>query len=470
MAAVDLFGVSLFGKSTNVTSQERLNCYIEFQPGDDRAVKAIFGTPGLDLFTSFGDTPIRGMYVRDDLLYLVHRGTLWSVNNAGVKTSLGLLNTTSGRVYLTDNGAQLMLTDGTDGYTYTYATATFAQITDSDYPGASTNGWMDGYFIINRPGTQRFYVSAINDATSWDALDFASAESNPDDLVRVFPDNGKLYLFGQSSTEFWVNAGNQDFPFVKISGGSIEYGCASPASVCKYDNSVAFLARNPAGDVFIARMNQGLPQRLSTPELEYIINKYGAVSDATAFSYMVDGHPMLQVNFPTGGESWLYDGLSKLWSRLESNEITRHRAEMGVEFVNRIIVSDYENGNLYRLNPDSYTDNGAPIAMELISRHISNGNKQLIIDSVTLDMESGVGLATGQGSNPQIMLQISRDGGHTYGNEQWKSFGKIGRYLQRVVWRRLGAAYDWTFKLRITDPVKRVITVPVHIEARPGNK
>lgn len=468
MAFVDLFGVSQFGKSTNVTAQERINCYVEFQPGDDKSRLAIYGTPGLELFTSFGDTPIRGLYVRDDTLYVVHRGTLWAVNNAGVKTSIGTIDTTSGRVYMADNGAQLMLTDGTSGYTYTYATSTFAEISDSDYPGAGTNGWMDGFFIINEPDTQRFYVSAINDATSWDALDFASAESNPDDLVRVFPDNGKLYLFGQKSVEFWVNAGNQDFPFVKISGGAIEYGCASAASVCKFDNSVAFLASNPAGDVFIARLNQGLPQRLSTPELEHIINAYSAVSDASAFSYMVDGHPMLQVNFPTGGESWLYDGLSKLWSKLQSHEITRHRAEMGVEFINRIIVSDYANGNLYRLNPDAYTDNGQPIAMELISRHVSQGNKRLIVDSLELDMEYGVGLATGQGSNPQIMLQISRDGGHEYGHEQWKSFGKIGKYKQRAVWRRLGAAYDWTFKFRITDPVKRVVMVPANIEIRQG--
>jgi hypothetical protein len=468
MSAVNLFGVSYFGKSTNVTSQERVNCYMEFQPGDDKSRVAIYGTPGLQLFASFGDTPIRGMYVRDDLLYVVHRGTLWSVNNAGVKTSLGTIGTTSGRVYMADNGAMLMLTDGSAGYTYTYATTTFATIVDADYPGAGTNTWLEGFFVVNKPDTQRFYVSAINDASSWDALDFASAESNPDDLVRVFADNGKLYLLGKISSEIWVNAGEQDFPFVKISGASIEYGCAAPASVCKYDNSIAFLASNPAGDVFVARMSQGIPERLSTPELEYVINRYGAVSDATAYSYMIDGHPMYIINFPTGGQTWMFDGLSKLWSRLEGNGITRHRAEIGLEFINRIVVSDYENGNLYRLSADAYTDNGSPIALEIITRHVSSEDKDLIIDSLELDMEYGVGLATGQGVDPQIMLSVSRDGGHTYGNEVWKSFGRVGLYKQRAVWRRLGSAYDWTFKWRITDPVKRVITAPAYIKARSG--
>lgn len=530
-----LFGIGLFGKSTNVTAQKRINCYIEVQPNDDRSRVAIYGTPGLALFTSFGDTPIRGIHQRGDLIYCVHRGTLYSVNNAAVKVALGTIGTTTGKVYMSDNGTQLMLTDGNNGYILTmipatvsaitsitnvstlatmtttnphglvsgneitvtgatpasyngtfivtvtglntleytmlsnpggsaspvgsYTVSQFQQIIDPDYPDAGTGTvtWQDSYFIINKPNTQKFYISDINNGLLWDALDFSSAEANPDNIVSVISDNGNLYLYGSESTEFWSNTGDLDFPFSRISGGAIEWGCAAINSVCKYDNSLAFLAKNRMGQVIIARMSGYSPVRISTPELEFIINNYLAVSDAVAFSYMLGGHPMYQITFPTGNQTWLYDGLSNCWSELQSTNGDRHLAELAVNYIEKIIVTDYQNGNLYRLEPESYTDNGSPIYMELISRHIARDDVRITIDKLQLDMETGVGLISGQGENPQIMMSVSKDGGHTYGTEQWSTFGAIGTYRTRAIWRRLGQARDWTFKFRISDPVKRVI-------------
>jgi hypothetical protein len=465
---MQLFGIGQFGKSFNVTAQKRINCYLEVQPGDDRSRVAIYGTPGLVLFTSFGDTPIRGIHQKDDFLYVVHRGTLYSVNNAGVKTVLGVIGTTTGKVYMSDNGTQLILTDGVAGYIYNFVTTVFAQITDVDYPNLATVTWLDGYFVGNEPSTQRFYISAINDGLSWDALDFASAESNPDNIVAVWSDNGNLYLFGSVSAEFWANTGDLDFPFSRISGGATEWGCAAVNSICKYDNSLAFLAKNKMGQVIVARMQGYLPIRISTPELEYIINNYTSVSDAVAFSYMLGGHPMMQINFLTGNQTWLYDGLTNCWSELQDTNGDRHRAELGVNYLDKTIVTDYENGNLYRLDQDAYTDNGEPIYLELISRHIAKDDIRITIDKLQLDMETGVGTTSGQGSNPQIMLSISKDGGHTYGTEQWCSFGAIGNYRARAIWRRLGQARDWAFKFRISDPVKRVI-FDSSIDMRDGN-
>lgn len=531
---MELFGISQKGKSANVTAQNRLNCYLEPQPGDDRARVAIYGTPGLVLLTSFGETPVRGLYQKGDFWYAVHRGTFWEVNNANVKTSRGMIGTSSGKVYMADNGQQLMITDGQAGYiyffndiapvgiasitnsglvatlttsaphnllagrvvtisgatpaayngtfaitvtgptTFTYTMLTnpggnativgsytvprFTQITDPDYPGAKTVTWMDGYFIVPQTNGQRFYVSGINDGINWDALDFASAESNPDQIVSIITDNGNLNIFGDISTEFWTNSGATDFPFTRISGGATEWGCAAVNSIAKFDNTLAFLAKNRMGQVIVARLNGYLPMRISNPELEYIINKYNAISDAVAFSYIIGGHPMYQITFPTGGETWLYDGLSNCWSKLKGYRITRHRAELGINYLDRTIVSDYENGNVYTLSAEAYTDNGDPITMELVSRHIDNDDKRFIVDQIQLDMETGVGLNNGQGSNPQIMLTVSKDGGHTWGVEQWVSFGKIGEYLARAVWRRpCGIARDVVFKVRVTDPVKRVI-------------
>lgn len=541
---MNLFGISQFGKSSNVTAQNRLNCYLEPQSGDDRTVVAVYGTPGLVLFASFGETPIRGLHVKNTSCYVVHRGFLYELDNAGTKTIRGAIGTSSGRVNLSDNGVQLILTDGVAGYVYffddiapvsistitfvgtlaTLTTATphglssgrqvtvtgasptqyngsyvitvlnatqflynmatapatnatsvgsytvprFTQITDPNYPNLSTVTWMDSYFIGNKPNTQQFYISSSYDGLSWDALDFASAEANPDNIVAVIADNSTLYLFGSISTEFWNNNGAQDFPYARISGGSSEIGLAAVNSLVKYDNTLAFLGKNRMGQVFVARYNGYSPEKLSTAEIDYIINKYPTVEDATAFAYNLGGHAMLQINFPTADETWLYDGYSKVWSKLQSYKIGRHRAEIGVNFLNKILVSDFSNGNLYRLDSEAYSDNGDPIAFEIVTKHITSDDKRLKVDMLQLVMESGVGAVTGQGDNPQVMLSVSKDGGHTFGTEQWASFGAIGEYKARAIWRRLGIARDWAFKFRITDPVKRVL-VSANINTSQGS-
>lgn len=202
-----------------------------------------------------------------------------------------------------------------------------------------------------------------------------------------------------------------------------------------------------------------VPKKLSTQAMDDIINRYASVSDATAFSYMLGGHPMLQINFPSEGKSWLYDASTGMWSPLEFGlNGARHRAELQLDFLNKPLVADYENGNVYTIGPDTYTDNGTPIAREIISRHIYHAEEDIVIDQLYVDMEVGVGLATGQGSVPQVMLQISKDNGKTWGTELWRGLGAIGESLQRVVWRRLGLGRDWTFKLRVSDPVKVVFT------------
>src|SRR5690606_28872441 len=120
-----------------------------------------------------------------------------------------------------------------------------------------------------------------------------------------------------------------------------------------------------------------------------------------------------------------YDGT--MWSELSSGN-GRHRADMGVVFLDRIVVSDYSTGRLYRLTPGVYTENGETIFSELVSRHLTNDGNYFTLNKVWLDMETGVGTTSGQGSNPHVMFSFSKDGGHTFGNEIWASYGALGNY------------------------------------------
>lgn len=449
-----LFGIGLSGKSVNVSAQRRLNLYLEFRPQDDGIRIVAYGTPGLTLFADFGDTPARGFHVVGTLLYVVHRGTFWEVNNAGTMTSRGTLLTTTGRVYFADNGTTIMVVDGQFGYTFNTSTpgVPLAQITDVDFPTPNTVTWLDQYFIVDKALSGRFYISALGDPTNWDALDFANAEGNPDNLVRVFTDHGELIPLGDVTTEFWGDSGTADFPFARLGSAVVEWGLAARESLTKFENSLMFLGRNRMGECQVVLLNGYTPEPVGGQDFLDAINKYSTVNDATAFSYMNNGHPFYQINFPTASKSWLYDGSTKVWSEV-GTDVARHRANMGVFFINRMIVADWENGKLYTLDKTSFSDNGVSISRQIVSRHII-GEDYVPISQLWLDMEEGVGLVSGQGSDPQVSLEVSEDRGHTWSNEIWRSFGKIGDFKNRAQWNRLGSAMSWTFRVKVTDPVK----------------
>jgi hypothetical protein len=453
-----LFGVGQVGKSVSVTAQDRLNVYAEIKPdGEGKSNISFYGTPGLVLFTSFGDTPIRGIIAKGDYMYPVHRGTFWQVDNAGTKTSRGTLATTSGRVDLATDGAAIVIVDGTSMYHYEIATTTFQTVGSALFSSPVSVTWQDGYFIACFLDSQRYQYS--EDGLTWDALDFTSADSNPDDLLRVFSNHGQLVLPGEGTTEFAATVSDPDSPFVALKNSTMQFGLAAPWSLTAHNDSIAGVWRSDEGQVQVM-MQRGyglIP--LSNPEIDSTINSYATVSDATAYSYKQGGHPMLQANFPAAQKSHLYDALTSLWSRLESGlSGGRHRAEIRVDYLNKPRVTDYENGNIYTLSVDTYTDNGDPIPRELTSARIFNRGKYITIHEIELFFEMGVGLITGQGSNPMAMLQASKDGGKTWGNERWVSMGRIGEYKASARWHMWGSAKDWVFRLRVTDPVKFVLT------------
>jgi hypothetical protein len=454
-----LFGTGLSGKSLNATAQHRINLYLEKRLETDKSPMVAYGTPGKELFISFGDTPVRGFRQLGDFCYFVHRGAFWQVNNAGVKTSKGSLLTTTGMVSLQDDGNVIQILDGLYGYTYNVSTGIYAQITDPDFVPGYTNAWLQGYFIKDRRGSTnkiewgRFDIST--DGSTYDALDYANAESNPDYINAVFVDHGELLLLGTNTTEFWSNSGTPDFPLSYQGSATIEWGLAARRSITKFKDSVMFLARNKMGEVQVVLLNGYTPQVISGVDLGYLINQYSTVEDATAFSYMLNEHPMYQINFPTANKSWLFDGSTGVWSELQSSG-NRDRAEIGGLYLSNYLVSDYSNGNVYKLKSSVYSENGSEIKKQITTRHIAD-EVYVGVGRMILDIEPGVGLITGQGSNPQVMLEVSKDGGHTWGQQLWRSFGAIGKYNQRAIWNRIGSSRDHVYRFTITDSVKVVI-------------
>lgn len=454
---ISLFGLGVAAKSPFVTAKYMQNLYAEQRPIGEKSMMVAYGTPGETLFLDVGATPFRGgiEFEPTSVAYAVHRGVLYEINNAGVATNVGVLGTTTGRVSMAHNGTQVMIVDGTSGYIYNTSTLVFAQIVDADFPANPTTvTFLAGRFVVSFANSSRFYESDAYNGMSWDALRFANAETSPDPIVSMWSSNGQLIPLGALTTEYWGLSGALDFSFAPLQGTATEWGLAARWSLAKFDNTMACLIKNRMGQVMVAELAGYLPKKISTPDIDAIINAYSTTSDATAYSYMLGGHPMYVITFPTAGKSWLYDGSTGFWSPLKSFGSTRHNGEFSITLLGRTLVADSTNGKLYQLAPNTYTDNGASIERELVSENVALPGLELLdINCFRVDMEVGVGLATGQGSNPQIGLSISRDNGKTWGSQMWRDMGKIGEYKTRVEWRRLGSPREASFKLTVTDPV-----------------
>lgn len=458
--------------SVNIDAQRCINLYPkinEMGKGKDAQVASLLGTPGLRLLASLNSGPIRGSYrASNGLLYVASGNKLYYVNSSWSAQEIGELQTSSGSVDFTDNGSIMVMVDGPNGYYHTLGAATITQFTGGSWLGSTRVGFIDGYFLFNDPDTDKFFISEIN-STTIDALDFATAEGAPDNLVATLVNHREVWLFGDDTIEVWYNSGDVDFPFERVSGGFIEYGCAAAFSVAKIDRINFWLGKNKQGQGIVYAAQGLSPQRISTHAVELAIQSYGDISDAKAWTYQENGHSFYVLNFTSANTTWVYDLTSRMWHErayLSGSSLQRHRGDCHSFAYNTHVIGDYSNGNIYALESDYYTDNGQEIRRERIAPHFSNALKRITYNSFQLDAEVGVGLTGGaQGSNPQVMLQFSDDGGHTWSNEKWVSLGAQGNYKTRAIWRRLGVSRDRVFKIAISDPVKvALISAEMEVE------
>lgn len=316
--------------------------------------------------------------------------------------------------------------------------------------GPTVVDFLDGYFLVNRPDSQQFFFSGLADGTSWDGLDVGDKEGQPDNLATLIVNYRELWLLGDQTSEVFYNSTDPDNPFQRIQGAFIEHGIAAVGTLKKLLGSVIWVSQDRNGDPIVMRAVGHQPSRISTYPIEQKIKSYGDISKATAYTYQRGGHGFYCLNFPNSDTTWVYDTSTGLWHERQSQKASgyfgRHKAENCVFFNGRHIVGDFENKNVYELDENTFTDNGAPIVRLRRAPHISKNGQKITLSNLHLDMETGVAVS---GEEPQALLRISKDYGHNYGSEHQASIGKIGEYHKLCVWRKLGQARDFVPEVRI---------------------
>lgn len=526
-----------------ISSQRCVNYYGEREPEDAKVAVAVLAAPGLNPFLTVGSGGIRGFNVMNNVLYVVSGTSLYSVTVGRAITLLGTGIAGFLPVSMANNGSQVMIVNGVNGWIYapssTFNAATsnaavggsnyaigdtvtvaggtylspavlqvltlsgsaiatvsvqiagqysvvpinpvaqattsgagsgatfnltfngppvgFTKITDTNFYPANTTTFYDEYFILDRALSNNWFFSNILDGTTYGALDFETAEVQSDYVVGLVNQQENLLVFGQKSIETWYDTGANDNPFARYNAATIERGCAAPLTLVKEDNAVFFLG----DDLVFYRLDGVIIKRVSTHAIESKWQSYATMADAYAYSYTFNGHKFIVLSSPTGNSTFVHDISSSLWHERVSYVAATPsegiwRGACAVEFAGLVLIGDMLSGQIGSLSQTTYTEFGQPMIGIVSSPPLHKDRKRIFLSCLELNMRTGVGLSTGQGSDPQVMLEISKDQGETWGTRQvWHSLGKIGAYGRRLRWKKLGKSRDWRFRVSISDPVPR---------------
>lgn len=376
-------------------------------------------------------------------------------------TNIASINYNTPSITMTANATGLAASD-----TISLSIPTFGRITDPGFPTAPSRlAFIEGWLIVNQVGTRTFQTNGPTAYTmTWPGSFFALKDSSTDNLVTLYENNRELWLVGERTSEVWYNAGGATFAFQRIPGIGPQVGTSAQHSITRLGPQLAFLGKNEQGENMVLMTNQYAFERISTHAIEHAISQYPQVSDAISYAYEEEGHVFLMLIFPTADVCWCFDATSRMWhQRLSYNSSTgqfhRHLSNCFVNLQDLRLVGDYQSGAVYQMSRNFYSDNGAVLKCQRRAPHVwsKENRKRVFQSSMQIEFTPGVGLQTGQGSNPQAMLRWSDDGGFTWSNEHWATIGAVGRTRNRAMWRRLGHARDRVYELNYTDPTVRDI-------------
>ena len=445
--------------SLPISRQECVNVYPVIEEKPALTQETLRGTPGVSQVASVGDDACRGSHRLGDVPYFVLGTSLVSIDAAGTSTNRGTIPGT-GPVSMAENGTQLcILIPSGNGYIWDGSSLT--QITDSDF---TANGnptgvvFIDGYFLFTT-STNKIIVSNLNDGLAYNALDFGSVESSPDDVVAPVVLTNQLFIGGDRTFEAFSNIGGAGFPFQRINL-FLQQGMVSRYAVQVTFNTFIFIGAgsNEAPSVWTVAGNS--TQKVSSRAIDTLLSGLTSaeLSSVTSWSYQQDGHFFAGFNLPS--TTIVYDFTTQRWHERRSTVQTSTnvsatiawRCVYPISAYGRIYCGDSQSGRIGLISKAAFSEYGQDIIRTWVTQPFQNNMQPFSVPMLELTMESGVGSLTDAAS---VVMSRSRNGGHSFEAPRSRGFGKQGEYQRRAIWRRNGRAdrYDM-YRFTINEPVK----------------
>lgn len=455
-------------QSATADNERTVNWYVERMESQSATSQtALYPTPGVELIVNTTSTQGRAHAYFLGREFAVIGPNLIEFDSDGVPVFLGAMTLDANPATIScngDGGNQLFVTSGGNGYVFDLGTSVFSIIAALSGK-ASQGSQLDGYFLALDANTGTFYASDLLEGLVWQTgIMFAQRNAAPDPWIAICILSSYIYLLGPQTSEVWYNNGASPFPFAKHPSGLLQYGIAAPWSLQVCDASLMWLGATTQGTAMTLRTTGFSPEVASNYPVQAQVQDYSRLSDCYGDTFTWKGHTFYVQSYPTANKTWCYDLQMQSWFELGTwapgdTDFTQWRPRCHAFAFGEHRWLHATGTGLYRMTEETYFDvEGLPIRRLRRSPTLEDENRRLFYSLFELDLEPGLGLANGQGSDPQVMLRFSGDGGKTWSSERWRSAGKIGEYSRRVRWTRCGSGRRKVFEVSVTDPVPYRLT------------
>jgi len=441
-----------------------MNWYFEQLPKGGKNSGALYPTPGFSEWLSVTDIGLRAGLEINGRVFAVVGGGFYELFSSATSTRWGAVVQDSNPAQISANGdagGQLFISSGNNGYCFDLT----SNVLTLELTGDCTMcGMLDGYFIAFDINTSTIRLSDLNDGTSWDPTQFAQRSTAPDDwqCMVVVQQPAGIWLIGSKTGEVWYDSGEFPFPFTLIQGAQFRFGIAAPFAFGLGGNRMTWLSRNDDGSGIVVSAQGYSPQRISTYAVELAFQEYSrtaTIADSEMLTYQQNGHVFNVLSFPQANATWGYDQTTGVWHQrgywnTALMQFDFWQPRICFNAFGKQLVGNRMTGTLSEMDTTFATEaDGNAIRRVRRAPAINQENYKIVFRRFELYLQTGIGILSGQGNIPIVMMRTSDDGGQTWLPERQASAGKMGVFYTRVYWQRMGAARDRVFEVSVSDPV-----------------
>jgi len=450
----NIIGGTHENRSRVVSVQNTTNMYMQVNQYSDKPV-SLQSFPGQKLASSVDGDNERGCHVMNGQAYRVVDNSLYRVDSSNSHAQKGVI-TGNDRCIFADDGDNLVIVSD-KVYVYTESTNSFQENTNVNLVDVLSVGIINNQFIYTTPLLS--FMSSPGDPFDVSGLDGIGAESNPDRLVRDYPFNQTIYRFGVETLEPWYNSGVGSPPIDRIDGQQKNIGIGAIHSVANTDDYVYWLG----DDKSVYRIRGNTEEKVSDDALSNFIERASKIDDAIGFTLTIQGQDFYILTFPAANRTFALNSAlgQQGWFNLSSTtQNSAYSATSSISVYGRTYVAN--KGKWLTLELDEYTqDSDVTLRRrttgELQAKDFSLNSDSMVMSRLTLDVEQGVGLVTGQGSVPRIMVEVSIDSGRSFPHVAWMELGRLGEHTLRTEVDLIARGQSFIFRLNMSDPVPLTI-------------
>jgi len=442
-------------RSRPVSTQRTTNMYLQINEySKDQTSLQSF--PGQILRSEVQGDNERGACVMNGIAYRVVGNSLYRVDSSGSHAQKGFVTGGDRCIFANDGDNLVIVSDKV--YVYSASTNDFQENTNINLVGVISVGIINNQFIYTTPYLS--FMSATGDPFDVSGLDGIGAESNHDKLVRDYPFNQTVYRFGVETLEPWYNSGVGSPPIDRVDGQQKNIGLAAIHSVANTDNYVYWLG----DDKSIYRIRGNSEEKVSDDSLSNFMERAGKIDDAIGFTLTIQGQDFYAITFPTANRTYVINSAlgTQGWFNLSSTTLSSaYSATSAINVYGENYVAS--GGKWLVLDLDSYTQDSDVIIRERITGTITGESlgikgQRIKMSRLELFVEAGVGLITGQGENPRVMIETSVDGGRSYAHSAWVELGRLGDHTLRCELYQIISGESFVFRITLSDPVPLAIS------------